>query len=144
MGARGPKPKHTEVSCPNEECKLYGLTDRGNITSHGTYRTKSGDEVRKFICRRCGRVFNSRTGTAYEHLHCSQREFDIAMRALNEGAGIRATGRITDHSKDTVQKWAVKSDRQSAAVSAALEDDVCDSYLQFDEMTATLKKNRPK
>jgi len=144
MGARGPKPKHTDVSCPNEECKLFGLLGSENIISRGTYCTKSGDEVRKFVCTRCGRVFNSRTGTAYEKLRCSQRDFDIAAKALCEGAGIRATGRILGHTKDTVQKWSVRSGRQCAAVSAALEDDVCESYLQFDEMTVTLKKNRPK
>jgi hypothetical protein len=89
-------------------------------------------------------VFNSRTGTAYERIHCSQRDFDIAVKALNEGVGLRAAGRITDHTKDTIQKWNVKAGRQCAAVSDVLEDRVDPSYMEFDEMTTILKKNRRK
>jgi len=144
MGERGPKPRHTGISCPNTECTLYGMTGKGNVTSHGTYLTKSGDEIRKFICRRCGRVFNSRTGTAYEGIHCSQRDFDVAVKALNEGVGVRAAGRITDHTKDTIQKWSIRSGRQCAAVSGVLENNVDPSYMEFDEMTTVLKKNRRK
>jgi len=144
MGARGPKPKHTDVSCPNENCKLYALTGRGNVVSRGTYVTKGGDRVRKFACTRCGRVFNSRTGTAYEDLRSPQRDFEIAAKALCEGTGIRATGRVVGHTKDTIQKWNARCARQCAAVSGALEEDVDSSYLQFDEMMTVLKKNHRK
>jgi transposase-like protein len=114
------------------------------VISRGTYRTKAGDEVRKFECKRCGRVFNSRTGTAYEHIHAPQREFDICANALCEGMGIRAAARVLGISKDTVQKWSAKCAGQCGGVAAALEDDLASRNIQFDEMTATLKKNPPR
>jgi len=141
MGERGPKGKYGHISCPNEACSLYALTERDNIVSRGTYETRSGDVVRKFQCTRCDRVFNSRTGTAYEGIHCSEKDFNDAVNCLTEGAGIRGTGRIVGHTKDTVQSWCARAGRQCAAVNDALEDDMDPSYIQFDELTATVKKN---
>ena len=97
MGARGPKPKFQNVSCPNEECPLFGITGAGNVVSRGTRTTRSGDEVRIFRCTRCGFNFNSRTGTAYEHLHCSQDEFDDVCLHFTKGNGIRDTATLTNH-----------------------------------------------
>ncbi len=37
MGKRGPKPQFIGVSCPNKNCKLYGLTNQGNVAGNGTY-----------------------------------------------------------------------------------------------------------
>ena len=37
MGKRGPKPQFINVACPNKDCKLYGLTDQGNVIGNGTY-----------------------------------------------------------------------------------------------------------
>ena len=37
MGERGPKPQFINVACPNKDCKLYGLTDLGNVIGNGTY-----------------------------------------------------------------------------------------------------------
>jgi len=31
MGKRGAKSKFTDVSCPNKECKLYGVTGRASL-----------------------------------------------------------------------------------------------------------------
>ena len=142
MGARGPKPKYTDVSCPNETCSFFALTERDNIRSRGTYETKSGDIVRKFECTNCKRVFNSRTGTAYQWIHSSPKDLDLAVSSLNEGSGIRATGRIVGHSKDTIQKWCMRSGIHCARVSTSAEDEVEASYIQFDELTAFVKKNQ--
>lgn len=64
MGLRGPKPKFDDISCTNEECGLYGITEEANIVGNGTYQTKSGS-VRKYICRSCVRVFCDRTNNAF-------------------------------------------------------------------------------
>ncbi|MDR1819026.1 MAG: IS1 family transposase, partial [Methanobrevibacter sp.] len=49
MGKRGPKPKLTDVTCPNEGCEDYGKVNNGNIIGNGTYKTKNG-KVHKFHC----------------------------------------------------------------------------------------------
>ena len=48
MGKRGPKPQFINVACPNKYCKLYGLTDQGNIIGNGTYISR-GEKIRKYI-----------------------------------------------------------------------------------------------
>jgi hypothetical protein len=47
MGKRGPKPQFINVACPNKDCKLYGLTDQGNVAGNGTYisRGKKQDDI---------------------------------------------------------------------------------------------------
>ena len=37
MGKIGSKPQLIDVSCPNKNCKLYGLTNQGNVTGNETY-----------------------------------------------------------------------------------------------------------
>jgi hypothetical protein len=37
MVKRGAKPKFTDVSCPNQDCKFYGISGKGNIIGKGTY-----------------------------------------------------------------------------------------------------------
>jgi len=36
MGKRGAKPKFTDISCPNQDCKFYGILGKGNIIGNGT------------------------------------------------------------------------------------------------------------
>jgi len=40
MGKRGPKSKFTDVACPNKNCKLHGISGKGNVVGNGTYQTK--------------------------------------------------------------------------------------------------------
>jgi hypothetical protein len=40
MGKRGAKPKFTDISCPNQDCKFYGIFGKGNIIGNGTYQIK--------------------------------------------------------------------------------------------------------
>jgi hypothetical protein len=35
MGKIGAKSKFTDVSCPNKDCKLYGVTGKENIIGNG-------------------------------------------------------------------------------------------------------------
>ncbi|RPI83687.1 MAG: hypothetical protein EHM34_04850 [Nitrosopumilales archaeon] len=38
MGKRGPKPRFLDVACPNEQCSLFGIAGKGNVTVYGTYQ----------------------------------------------------------------------------------------------------------
>ena len=41
MGKRGAKPKFTDISCPNQDCKFYGIFGKGNIIGNGIYQRLS-------------------------------------------------------------------------------------------------------
>lgn len=140
MGERGPKQQFSDVSCPNANCKKCGRINEGNIIGNGTYETSAGT-VRKFICKECGHVFNSRTGTAYEGIRSSEDKFDLVIRCLNDGMGIRATARTAGCSPNTVKKWIERSGSQARSVSIVFEKGLCPQGIQFDEMSGTLKKN---
>jgi len=122
------------------KCKKYDLVNEGNVVGNGTYETSAGT-VRKFICRECGQVFNSRTGTAYEGLRSSQDKFDLVVKCLNEGMGVRATARTAGCSVNTVKKWTSRSGHQAKAVMERFEHDLAPDGVQFDVMMGTLKKN---
>ncbi|MDR2544279.1 MAG: hypothetical protein LBD03_01830 [Methanobrevibacter sp.] len=51
MGKRGPKPKFTDVTCPNEDCEDYGKVNNGNIIGNGTYIDKKMVKYINFIAK---------------------------------------------------------------------------------------------
>ena len=140
MGERGPKQKFTEISCPNEECKYFGKLGEQNIVANGTYQTRSGT-VRKYKCKECGRVFNDRTGTAYEYTHLTREQHNLIMACQANGVGVLRTADIVGCTPRTVQKRTKRGGEHAAKVSKALESGgVRPEVLQFDEMLYTLKK----
>ena len=77
MGKRGPKPKFTDVSCPNQKYKFYQISGKENIVGNGTYQIKN-KRIHKYICHECGRVFNDRTGTFFDNLRKDEfRDFPL-------------------------------------------------------------------
>ena len=141
MGERGPKPKYLDISCPNELCAKYALCGEGNIVANGTYQTLGGT-VRKFICKKCGRTFNSRTGTAYEGIHQSNDKFDLISDCVSNGVSVRRTAKIAKCSTSTVVRCTNKAGIHAEKVADRIERDLRPEVVQFDEMTYTLKKNR--
>ena len=140
MGERGPKSQFTNISCTNPECRLYGRTGEGNIVGNGTYEA-CGQISQKYICRECGHHFNSRTETAYSGLRSNADEFDLAMKCISEGMGVRAAARTVGCSVSTVQRWTLRASSQASAASASFERDPDPAGMQFDEMSGTLEKN---
>ena len=45
MGKRGPKSKFTDVACPNEACKDYGVAGHGNIMATAHIK----QEIQQFV-----------------------------------------------------------------------------------------------
>ena len=140
MGLRGPKQKFLDISCPNEDCEDYGILGHGNVVANGTYQTKSGT-VRKYRCKTCGRVFNDRTGTAYEYTHLTREQHNLIMACQANGVGVRRTADIVGCTPRTVLKRTKRGGDHAAKVSASLESKgVRPEVLQFDELLYTLKK----
>jgi len=141
MGSRGPKPKYTDVSCPNDLCVMYAVCGEGNVIANGTYRT-CGETIRKYKCKRCGRVFNSRTGTAYERMHLSRDRFDLIAGCVSNGVSVRRAAEIARCSTSTVIRTTVRAGGHARKVSDEIERDLRPDVVEFDEMTYVLKKNR--
>lgn len=137
---RGRKPRFQEVPCPNPRCRRRSRTRAGTVVSNGTYYA-SGVRVRKFICRRCGRVFNSRTGTAFRWLHTPRRQVLLALRLLVKGLSLRGAAEVLEVKLDTIRRWLRAAAAHSEAVSLVLLKDLRLSQVQVDELWTFVKKN---
>ena len=139
MGKRGPKGKFTHVSCPNKECKKYGVSGGDNIVSNGTVMSR-GEPIQRFFCKECRRYFNEYTDTAYEGLRTDIGKIDSSLKCINDGMGVRATSRSMGCSVNSIQRWRRKASSQSEKVSESFEKDMDPESVQFDEMKEVVKK----
>jgi hypothetical protein len=44
MEKRGTKPEFTNVFCPDQDCKFYGVSGKGNNAGNGTYEIKKTED----------------------------------------------------------------------------------------------------
>ena len=93
MGKRGPNSKFTDVACPNEACKDYGVTGQGNIIGNGTYQARS-TTIRRYICHSCGKVFCDSTNTFYYNLRKDESTIDLALSISMKGMSNESTAEV--------------------------------------------------
>jgi transposase-like protein len=141
MGKRGKAPKYHDVFCPNTACSLYAKTKQGNIVSNGTYSTKSG-RIRKFICRRCGNVFNDRTGTVFFDLRTPDDKVILALKLLLKGMSVRGIADVLGSKPDTILSWLQRAAEHSEEVDAFLLRDLKVKKVELDELWTFVKKKR--
>ena len=137
---RGRNPRFRTVACPNAGCKVFGKLGSGMVVSNGTYFVGSA-RVRKFICRHCGKVFNSRARTPFRWLHTPQRKVLMALKLLVKGLSLRGTAEVLEVKLDTVRHWLRKAAQHSDAVSRMLIHELKLSQVQVDELWTFVKKN---
>ena len=138
---RGPKPKYSDVACPNPKCKDHGKKGLANIVSNGTYRTRSTGRARLFLCRTCGKAFSSRTGTAFFDLRSPKKTILMGLRLLAEGLGLRGTSRVLEIKLDTIRRWLAVAALHCDQVNDMLLRDLKLSQVQVDELWTLVKKN---
>lgn len=139
MGKRGSKPKFTDVSCPDKDCKLYGLTGKENIVGNGTYQIKN-KRVRKYICRECGRVFNDRTGTFFENVRKDESDIKRAIEMAIKGMSIQAIADTLEVQHATVSNWLFRTAQQCETVNEDLIKDLNISKVEMDELWVIIEK----
>lgn len=137
---RGRRSRFRAVACPNVRCKSFGRTGAGAVVSNGTYFVGSL-RVRKFICRHCGKVFNSRARTPFRWLHTPQRKVLMALKLLVKGLSLRGTAEVLEVKLDTVRNWLRRAAQHSAAVNQMLVRDLRLSQVQVDELWTFARKN---
>lgn len=91
----------TTCCCLNPKCTLYGKTGTpARLKFHDWNRAAP-----RFRCLECRGVFSASSGTAYAGIRTEPTIYQRGVKALAEGVSIRATGRLIDADKDTVQRW---------------------------------------
>jgi transposase-like protein len=133
LGKRGPRPRFSNVACPNEECEHYGLTNLGNVVGNGTYETKSG-RVRKYICRTCGKIFCDRSNTMFYDLRTSEEKVVLALKLVLKGMSQRSTAEVLEICPKSVSTWLSRASDQSEAVTQTHLKDMKVSRVEMDEL----------
>ena len=126
--------------CPNQDCKDYGLRNHGNIAFRGKYgKDKTKDLL---YCRSCGQRFASTRSTAFFGLHLSDEKIGQIIHHAAEGVGVRATARLLDVNKDTVNRVILRAGEHCQLVLSSLLRSLKLKETQLDELWAFVKKRK--
>src|SRR5262252_9849466 len=100
--------------CRNTRCAQCGkMGNASALQPHGSDR----GEVR-LRCTACGDVVSARIGTAYAGIRTDLTQYTLGAKLLAEGLGVRATARILEVDKDTVNQWLRSLGPHGAAIMA--------------------------
>lgn len=126
--------------CPNEQCKDYGLRRQGNIAVRGKYgKNKSRDLL---YCRTCGKRFASTRASALFGLHLPAETIRQIIHHAAEGVGVRATARLLELDKDTVNRVILRAGEHCAHVLSSLLTSLELTEVQLDELWSFVKKRK--
>jgi transposase-like protein len=126
--------------CPSASCKLYGLPNHGNIAVRGKYgKDKSRDLL---YCRNCGKRFAATQGSALFGLHLPAETVRAIIHQAAEGTGVRATARLLELDKNTVNRVILRVGEHCASVLSHLLTNLDLTEAQLDELWAFVKKRK--
>ena len=122
--------------CRNKRCERCGkMGSEAALRPHGSDRGET-----RLRCAACGHVVSARTGTAYSGVRTDLTQYELAAKLLAEGLGVRATARILERDKDTVNRWLVWLGRHCAEVMAYHFRHLHITECQLDELWTFVKK----
>jgi LacI family transcriptional regulator len=104
--------------CQNSSCPDYGQRGAQNLTVCGRYG--QSQQYRLLYCRTCKERFSERKGTVFYRSHLPPAEVVSILEHVNEGAGMRKTGRLVGVKEDTVIRYA----RLAADHAKSLHDEL--------------------
>jgi transposase-like protein len=139
MGKRGPKPKVTDVGCPNEFCTDHLIIGKGNVVGNGSYQL-SGKRIRRYLCRSCGRAFCDHTNTVYYGLHTNEDKVDLALKMSIKGMSIEGIADVLEVQPVTVSNWLARAAKQCEKVNEAKMKNLDLPKVEMDEMWVIVQK----
>jgi transposase-like protein len=89
--------------CLDPSCRDYGVRGGPNLVVHGRYGASK--RYRLLRCRTCGGRFSERKGTPLYGSHLPEEKAVSLLEHLNEGCGVRQTGRLVKVNRNTVMRY---------------------------------------
>lgn len=126
--------------CPNENCKNYGIRNLGNIAFRGKYGKNKDKDL--LYCRTCNKRFAPTRSTAFFGLHLSDEQIRKIIHHAAEGVGVRATSRLLNINKDTVNRVILRAGEHCEMILSNLLNSLKLKETQLDELWAFVKKRR--
>ena len=124
--------------CPNNQCKDYGLRGQGNIAVRGKYGKDKNRDL--LYCRTCGKRFAATRASALFGMHLPAETNRQIIHHAAEGVGVRATARLLDLDKDTVNRVILRAGEHCARVLSSLLTSLQLTEAQLDELWTFVKK----
>ena len=126
--------------CPNEQCNDYGLRQKGNIAIRGKYGKDNNRDL--LYCKTCGKRYAATQASALFGLHLSDESIRQIIHHAAEGVGVRATARLLELDKDTVNRVILRAGVHCANVLSELLRSLKLTEAQLDELWTFVKKRR--
>ena len=104
--------------CQNERCVAYGSCGAGNLSvcDHiGRHR-----HIRLLYCRVCKKRFSERKGTVFYRARTDPKTVVSILQHVQEGCGMRATGRLVGVKEETVIRYAKLAGRHAESLHGRL------------------------
>ena len=139
MGKRGPKPKVTDIGCPNEFCTDHNVIGKDNVVGNGGYQL-DGKRIRRYLCRSCGRAFCDRTKTVYYGLHTNEEKVDLALKMSIRGMSIEGIADVLEVQPVTVSSWISRAAEQCEKVNESKMKNLDIPKVEMDEMWVIVQK----
>lgn len=140
MGKRGPKSTFTNVACPNENCKDYGVTGHENIIGNGTYQARN-TTIRRYICHSCMKAFCDSTNTFYYNLRKDESTIDLALKTSMKGMSNEAIADVFKIQPATMKRWLALAANQCDKVNTTFMKNLNVSRVEMDELWVIIKKS---
>jgi hypothetical protein len=126
--------------CPNEQCKEYGLQGHGNIGIRAKYGKNKNRDL--LYCRTCDKRFAASRASALFGLHLPAETIRQIIHHAAEGVGVRATARLLELDKDTVNRVILRAGEHCARVLSGLLTSLQLTEAQLDELWTFVKKRK--
>jgi transposase-like protein len=104
--------------CQNDRCIAYGTRGANNLTVCD--HIGKNKEIRLLYCRTCKKRFSERKGTVFYYAHMPKEKVVNILRHVQEGNGMRQTGRLTGVKEDTVIRYVRKAGKHAKAIHEQL------------------------
>jgi transposase-like protein len=95
------------LCCLNERCVAYGARGAGNLSVCG--HMNRAKTIRQLYCCTCKKRFSERKGTVFYWSHLPEHKVVAILRHVQEGNGMRQTGRLVGSKEDTVIRYVRKA-----------------------------------
>ena len=132
------KRRKLDVFCQNQSCRCYNKKGLRNIVRNG----KRANGTQNYLCRECGVAFVRTKGTMFYNKRLNKKEvIEICMHIV-ETMSFRGIGRVTKHSKDTINSYVGLIAKHCEKVNDFLIKDIRLGTHEIDEFWSYVKKNK--
>ena len=99
--------------CQNRRCPAFGIRGLGNLKVRGRVGQR---KTRQLFCTTCKQRFVETKGTVFYRAHKPPEKVISILQHVQEGNGMRQTGRLEHVKEDTVIRYVRVAGRHANAV----------------------------